>query len=154
MTIRNTRAEIASFRETVNATKTMIVLLTRLPTIGTSPQRNVTTMSNGACGMRIVRRNGDLRPHNRGKASVKVAEPSCDLLAADGVKIIFDPMRAAVRVKPCFEEQTRSSDDSQNAENQIRGGRFGHVSNVAKIIRFLAKRVHHDLPQTFKITKG
>src|SRR5438876_8543468 len=35
---RNTRAAIASFRDTVKATKTITVLLTRLPTIGTRPQ--------------------------------------------------------------------------------------------------------------------
>ena len=51
ITTRKTSAEIANFRDIVNAKKTMIVLLRRLPTIGTSPQRKVTAMSSGACGI-------------------------------------------------------------------------------------------------------
>ena len=57
MTTRNTRAAIASFRETVNATKTMIALLTRFPTIGTRPQRNVIAIRSGACGIRTITTN-------------------------------------------------------------------------------------------------
>ena len=57
MTIRKTSAAIAIFNETVKATNTMMVLLTRLPTIGTNPQRNVTAMRSGACGRRTLTTN-------------------------------------------------------------------------------------------------
>ena len=63
-------------------------------------------------------------------------------------------MRAPVGVKSGFEKEARGSDDSKDAENQVRGRGFGNVCNVAQIIRFLPERADHDLPQTFKITKG
>jgi hypothetical protein len=75
------------------------------------------------------------------------------LIAADGVKIILHPMRAAVRVKPGFEKEARGSDDSKDAENDVRGRGFGNVCNVTQIIRFLPERTDHHLPQTFKISK-
>jgi hypothetical protein len=62
ITTRNTNAKIASFRETVKETKTMIVLLTKLPTIGTRPHRKVTAMSNGACGIPIAMRKIAVNP--------------------------------------------------------------------------------------------
>ena len=57
MTIKKTRAAIASFNEMVNAMKTMMVLLTRLPTIGTRPQRKVIAIRSGACGRRTITTN-------------------------------------------------------------------------------------------------
>ena len=63
-------------------------------------------------------------------------------------------MRTPVRVEPGFEKEARGSDDSKDAENHIRGRGFGNVCNVAQIIRFLTERADHDLPQSFKITKG
>jgi hypothetical protein len=69
----------------------------------------------GQCG--IDERNGDLRAHDGVEASIKIAEPPGDLIAADGVKIILHPMRAPMRVKPGFEKEARGSDDSKDAEN-------------------------------------
>ncbi len=52
----------------------------------------------------IDERNGDLRAHDGLKASIKIAEASRDLFAADGVKIILHPMSAPVRVEAGFEK--------------------------------------------------
>ena len=62
-------------------------------------------------------------------------------------------MRASIGIKPGFEKEARSSDDSKDAENQVRGRGFGNICNVAQVIRFLPKRADHHLPQTFKISK-
>ena len=62
-------------------------------------------------------------------------------------------MCAPVGVKSGFEKEARGSDDSKDAENEVRGRGFGHVCNVAQIIRFLAERADDHLPQTFKITE-
>ena len=142
----------------------MIVLLTRLPDDRHEPAkkcdcneqrrvRHANRQEKDRSQRGIDERNGDLRAHDRRKASVKIAEPSRDLIAANGVKIILHPMRASVGIKPGFEKEARGSDDSKDAENQVRGRGFGNVCNVAQIIRFLPKRADHHLPQTFKISK-
>jgi hypothetical protein len=44
------------------------------------------------------------------------------------------------RVEPGFEKEARGSDDSKDAENQVRGRGFGNVCNVAQVIRFLPEQ--------------
>ena len=62
-------------------------------------------------------------------------------------------MCAPIGVKSGFERQARRSDDSKNAEHQVRGGSFGNVCNVAQVIRFFPERANDELPETFEIRK-
>src|SRR4029077_3140722 len=55
--------------------------------------------------------------------------------------------------EPGFKKEARGSNDSKDAENQVRGRGFGNVCNVAQVIRFLPERADPPLPQTLKISK-
>src|SRR5213080_406124 len=141
----------------------MIVLLIRLPTIGTRPQRNVTAISKGACGRPTANRKIAVNivlineimicAHNRGEAAIKIAESRRNLVAANGVEIVLHAMSAAVRVEACFNKQAAGCDNSKHSENQQRGRASGKVSDVSQIIRFLSERVDDHLSQTFKISE-
>src|SRR5262249_51271612 len=91
--------------------------------------------------------------HHGGKAPVKIAETPRDFIAAYRVKIVLHPMRAPIGVKSGFEKKARRCDNSKDAEHEVRSRSFGKVCNIAQVIRFLSKRVNHDLPKTLKIRK-
>jgi hypothetical protein len=55
--MRKPRAITATLNEMVNARPTMITLLIRLPTIGSRPHKNVTAITSGAYGSRIITTN-------------------------------------------------------------------------------------------------
>ena len=105
------------------------------------------------CQHCVDKRDHDLCAHHRGEAAIEISESRGNLIAANGVKIVLHPMSAAIRVQASFVKQASSGDDSKHAENQHCCRALSKISDVSQIIRFLAKHVHHSLPETFKVIK-
>ena len=139
----------------------MMVLLTRLPTIGSRPQRNVIGIMSGALGRAddqhenggqnsINERDGHLCAHDEGEASVEIAKSRRDLIAQKRSKIILRVMRIAIKIELAVKEQTHGGDNPDENEEQGCGRASGETGDASQIVRFFFKRVDQQCPETVR----